>query len=230
MGNGFAGDLQMTKSTLWSKDGHAGFLFQAQGRPKDIINGTTTTSWTIDKCTIYQIGKGKKVNNNNSGIKGQPTTYMTLTNSILVDFASNTGNEVNGWLWGQNGGSNATYEKNTYWSAATEGAVVPGWTDASKGLSDQTNTALTTDPGFDAEKVAAGDFTIGAGSDQAKEKTGDPRWLVEYDPTGINVVNVDNAANDNAPAYNLSGIRVGKDYKGIVIKNGRKIIVNKSAF
>ena len=230
MGNGFAGDLQMTNSTLWSKEGHAGFLFQAQGRPKDIINGTTTTSWTVDKCTIYQIGKGKKVNNNNSGIKGQSTTYMTLTNSILVDFGSNTNNEVNGWLWGQNGGANATYEKNTYWSAVTEGAVVPGWTDAGKGGSDQTNTSLTTNPGFDAEKVAAGDFTIGAGSDQAKEKTGDPRWLVEYDPTGINVANVDNAANDNAPAYNLSGIRVGKDYKGIVIKNGRKIVVNKSAF
>ena len=222
MGNGFAGDLQMTNSTLWSKEGHAGFLFQAQGRPKDIISGTTTTS--------YQIGKGKKVNNNNSGIKGQATTIMTLTNNILVDFGSNTGNEVNGWLWGQNGGSNATYGNNTYWSAVVEGAVVPGWTDASKGGSDQTNTSLTTDPGFDAEKVAVGDFTIGAGSDQAKEKTGDPRWLVEYDPTGINVVNVDNAANDNAPAYNLSGVRVGKDYKGIVIKNGRKIIVNKSTF
>lgn len=28
--------------------------------------------------------------------------------------------------------------------------------------------------------------------------------------------------NENAPAYNLSGQRVGKDYKGIVVKNGQK--------
>ena len=32
-------------------------------------------------------------------------------------------------------------------------------------------------------------------------------------------------ANDHAPAYNLSGQRVGKGYKGIVIRNGRKIVV-----
>ena len=29
----------------------------------------------------------------------------------------------------------------------------------------------------------------------------------------------------NGEAYNLSGQRVGKDYKGIVIKNGKKIVV-----
>ena len=32
-------------------------------------------------------------------------------------------------------------------------------------------------------------------------------------------------ANDNAPAYNLSGQRVGQSYKGIAIKNGHKVIV-----
>ena len=29
----------------------------------------------------------------------------------------------------------------------------------------------------------------------------------------------------NGEAYNLSGQRVGKDYKGIVIKNGKKYII-----
>ena len=31
--------------------------------------------------------------------------------------------------------------------------------------------------------------------------------------------------DDNAPAYNLAGQRVSKDYKGIVVRNGRKVIV-----
>lgn len=41
--------------------------------------------------------------------------------------------------------------------------------------------------------------------------------------TGINGVNVD--YNDIAPAYNIAGQRVGSDYHGIIIKNGKKIIV-----
>ena len=47
--------------------------------------------------------------------------------------------------------------------------------------------------------------------------------------TGINAISVDGVAgdifSDGKPVYNLSGQRVFKGYKGIVIKNGRKIVV-----
>ena len=43
--------------------------------------------------------------------------------------------------------------------------------------------------------------------------------------TGIDTVNqIDSAINDNAPMYNLAGQRVGKEYKGVVIQNGKKFI------
>lgn len=43
--------------------------------------------------------------------------------------------------------------------------------------------------------------------------------------TGIDNVNqIDSAINDNAPMYNLAGQRVGKEYKGVVIQNGKKFI------
>lgn len=43
--------------------------------------------------------------------------------------------------------------------------------------------------------------------------------------TGIdNVKQIDSAINDNAPMYNLAGQRVGKEYKGVVIQNGKKFI------
>ena len=42
--------------------------------------------------------------------------------------------------------------------------------------------------------------------------------------TGIDAVESGNAA-DNGAIYNLSGQRVGKDYKGIVIKNGKKVMM-----
>ena len=43
------------------------------------------------------------------------------------------------------------------------------------------------------------------------------------DETAINVVKND-AAEINASIFNLAGQRVGKEYKGLVIKNGRKLV------
>ncbi len=46
----------------------------------------------------------------------------------------------------------------------------------------------------------------------------------EDSTTAINSVNVNENENENENLYNLTGVRVGKDYKGIVIKNGKKVI------
>ena len=45
--------------------------------------------------------------------------------------------------------------------------------------------------------------------------------VVEDSSTGINGIDAD-AADDNTPIYNLSGQKVTKSYKGVVIKNGKK--------
>ena len=42
------------------------------------------------------------------------------------------------------------------------------------------------------------------------------------DPDGISLVS---ASKENGATYNLAGQRVGKDYKGIVITNGRKVLI-----
>lgn len=42
-------------------------------------------------------------------------------------------------------------------------------------------------------------------------------------PTGINNITTE-ATDANAPAYNLAGQKVGKEYKGVVIKAGKKFI------
>ena len=46
---------------------------------------------------------------------------------------------------------------------------------------------------------------------------------LKNDPTGINEVS-NGAVNENAPIYNLAGQRVSKDYKGVVVQNGKKFI------
>lgn len=51
-------------------------------------------------------------------------------------------------------------------------------------------------------------------------------YVFDEEATGIKGVTVDkdDANNFNAPIYNLSGQRVNKDYKGVVIQNGKKRI------
>ena len=46
---------------------------------------------------------------------------------------------------------------------------------------------------------------------------------LKNDPTGINEVS-NGTVNENAPIYNLAGQRVGKDYKGVIVQNGKKFI------
>jgi hypothetical protein len=46
---------------------------------------------------------------------------------------------------------------------------------------------------------------------------------LKSEPAGIKEVN-NGTVNENAPIYNLAGQCVGKDYKGVVIQNGKKFI------
>ena len=48
-------------------------------------------------------------------------------------------------------------------------------------------------------------------------------FIVDGRPTAIANVSA-NKANENAPVYNLNGQKVSKDYKGVVVKNGKKYI------
>lgn len=42
-------------------------------------------------------------------------------------------------------------------------------------------------------------------------------------PAGIKEIH-NSEVNENAPIYNLAGQRVSKDYKGVVIQNGKKFV------
>lgn len=46
---------------------------------------------------------------------------------------------------------------------------------------------------------------------------------IKSTPTSISTITTD-AAAENAPAFNLAGQKVGKEYKGVVIKGGKKFI------
>ena len=179
LGGGYPENLKIEKSTIWSDGVHKSFFFKADGKPADIINGTSTTTWTVDRSTLYNIAIGKKANNSNGGIKGKPTTYMVLTNSLLYNFGSSTGSEVNGWLWGQNGGAQATYSNNAYLN--TDGTVT-GWTDASKVGSDQSGTSIAGVMTFTSVETPdfGGNIELPYGIEAPDVAPGDPRWNVTF--------------------------------------------------
>ena len=222
LGNGYPEDLQLTNSTFWSKEGHTGFFFQSSGKAVD-IDAEKITSWAVDKCTFFQVSVGKKMNNSNT-FKGKAYLHISLTNSILVNTGSNVGNEVNGWLFGQNSTSpTIVYENNTYWklAAATEEAeavseAVAGWTDENKQGSDQTGTSLATEP-FTLANALAGNFKLTASSQQAKYMTGDPRWKTPYATEAIKI-EVDLSENTDFATVLNEALKVSEQPSSITIQ------------
>lgn len=77
---------------------------------------------------------------------------------------------------------------------------------------EQSSTDIFTNPDN-------GDFTL-----KIDTKVGDPRWYKGGTGSGISSAVVEKAAVD-APAYNLAGQKVNDSFKGIVVKNGKKVVV-----
>lgn len=156
---GYPEDLKLTNSIVWSKGaGHVGYLFTGSGKPAD-VSSEAFASFAVDNCILYKICVAKKANNGNS-LKGQKTLHVSLKNTITIDFGTGgsvTGNEINGWLFGQYS-TNPTrvYQNNGYFTH--DGNVVPGWTDSSKQGYDDSGTSISTMPSYKAPEN--GDFSM----------------------------------------------------------------------
>ena len=162
--------------------------------------------------TFYKVGKNGQWGNYN-GIAGQAYSEFHVTGNIWVDCGN--GQIARRLLGGRNASSYKTCEfnNNTYWF---NGAAETGNTSYDEG------NQLTTDPGF--KNAAEADFTLSAYSEQATEKTGDPRWNAEpHYNTAIEGVAAEKA--DDGAWYTIQGIRTDKPAKGLYIHNGRKVVV-----
>ena len=174
---GYPAMLNISNSTLWSKDGHTGNMIKTSGRVRDLDSDQTLyqESTSIMNSTLYRISVGTQFNNLQG--KGQKSLQFTMKSSIIAA-CTQDGSEVRGWLGGQNSKNpTVVYDNNTYWG---EEFAQEGWIDASKQGADTTQTSKNDCPEF--ASVGEGNFTVEAGTLQAKYKIGDPRWLVEYNP------------------------------------------------
>lgn len=217
-GKGYAGKVIVKNSTIWSAGKNTGFFAQYGSRPKN-VNGDLLQEFDVQNSTIVNIANGKNFCNLKQN--GTAQNVYTIKNNIFVD-CGKTNQVVVGF---NNGQTSATpvwdVDGNTFIANGADGSEAETTKAGQKGGEDIVKNSLTTDPGF--KDAANGDFTLASTSDQNVKKTGDPRWLVEVDPSGI--ININGNLDANAPAYNLAGQRVNaQTAKGIIIKNGRKYV------
>lgn len=109
-----------------------------------------------------------------------------------------------------------TYNSFNVNATPTDGQV---WTieAQSDGTFKITNVAMTKYIQYSAGYTSYGSYTSETGIL--------PCLYVLGEATGINTIAAEKAIDENAPLYNLAGQRVGKNFKGVVIQNGKKMIL-----
>jgi len=106
---------------------------------------------------------------NYNGISGQNYSKFDVKNNIWYNCSKDIIRRMAGGRFG--GNSPLEFANNTYFNDGTD-------MSANEAGYDKSGTILVTNPTF--ADAANGDFHIGASTQQAKEKTGDPRWLVDF--------------------------------------------------
>ena len=221
-------NFTVKNSTLYAPTATTKETYKSQGGQKGSDAGATADApqtFIFENTTLYNLTYNKNFFSHRSA--SQTWMKYVVKNNVVV----NTG-KANFMTTINQGQDN----KNPQYDVTTNsvGTLVDGvYTDLSASQTVQSNvmgTLVTTNPGF--KDAANGDFTVGAGSDQAKEKIGDPRWLVEYDNTATAIEGVNATIMNNGDIYTINGVKVRNAgdslkglSKGLYIINGKKLIV-----
>ena len=178
-GGGVVAKLDISKSTIYANPKHEGALYSSQSGNKATEAGLEKQTISIINSTLYNIACGKNVNSHRQA--NQTWLEYIVKDNIVLD-CGKKGQFVKGLNGGQ-GGANPTWaiDRNTFLYTVNDVITNTGAEETTGDNEETVNNNLVTDPAF--VNAAEGDFTIHAGSQQAKFKTGDPRWLVEYDAT-----------------------------------------------
>ena len=199
-GGGVTGKLDINKSTIYANPQNTGALYSSQSGsiPTDEA-GLEKQTISILNSTLYNIAYGKNVNT----LRKNNQTWLEyiVKDNIVLDCGKKE-QFIKGLNSGQPG-ANPTWvvDRNTF-LYTVDGVITNTGAKESNGDADEPITnSLVTDPTF--VNAAEGDFTVGASTQQAQLKTGDPRWLVEF----VAPTNVDKTALETeiATAKNLLG-------------------------
>ena len=181
-GGGVTAKLDINKSTIYANPQHTGALYSSQGGQKATDAGLKKQTISILNSTLYNIAYNKNVNNHRQA--NQTWLEYIVKDNIVLD-CGKKGQFVRGLNGGQNG-KNPTWaiDRNTFLFTVDGIITNTGAEESTNDSEEPITNSLITNPAF--TDAANGDFHIGKSTQQAKFKTGDPRWLVEYEAGELN--------------------------------------------
>ncbi len=251
-GGGNAEEIVVENSSLWAdaKQEQAGGLLSSQtGQGAGDLGGTKQLL-SIQNSTLYNISYGKNTNNQRrNNVAGME---YDIRNNVIVN-CGKKGQFIKGLNGGSAMNSKNvkwTVESNIFnfdgedVSAAeqenageNEYVAATGARSEGNSLTELANPIVKNSVAGVVEFEDAANGFFGGNVKFTSEApssivVGDPRWTltpVQEIPTGINGAslndNVEMINDNDTPAYNLAGQKVGKGYKGIVVKNGKKVVM-----
>lgn len=202
----------------------AGYKLEITSNPKKNLS-KGNASFVIDDNTYTTVKLSNGQTNTLTATSGKTFRYVTLysyLNCSLDKVQKNKDGKIRDSYWADVNGTPHTFEempmKVTNLSEE-DLANVPNGNNFKSTAADGTVFDVYT-------------FDLGANvSSFTFKNTGEqPGVVIEVSnepvtPTGIaKVLAGAKVINENAPAYNLSGQRVGKGYKGLVVKDGHKFL------
>jgi hypothetical protein len=221
---GGAKDFNIKNSTVYG-NGVAKYFIRYENNARldryGFDKNTEFQTMNYQNNTFYNVIQAGGQWGNYNGIGGQVYSKFDVQKNIWYNCGKDVIRRMAGGRF--NGKNPMTFSMNTYFYDDADNS-------ASESSYDNSGNILTSNPGF--KDAATGNFTIYAGSDQAKEQTGDPRWLVEFDETLTGIDGINAAATLNGAVYTINGIKVreaGETLKGLskgmYIINGKKYVV-----
>lgn len=177
---GFANTLSVSNSTFWNTGASdAKYFVQYNNSGRSTRAGYDNNFVIFQNNTFHNVAaKGQWANY--TGFAGQNCSSFVVTDNIFSN--SGSGQIARRILGGRGVSSYAegmvTFNNNTYMTKAVSEDNVETTTFENDAQYDASGTVIEMDPLF--KDAANADFTLGASTKQAKLKTGDPRWLVEF--------------------------------------------------
>ncbi len=218
--------LDIENSTIYANPAHVGTLYSSQSGQKATEAGLDMQTISIKNSTLYNIAYNKNVNSHRQA--NQKWLTYVLQNSIIFDCGKD-GQFVKGLNQGQQGANPVWDISHNSFLRTVNDTIVDHSSLEATGDAEEMVLDNVEDYVVFAD-VANGNFTLDAGCLQAKEKIGDPRWLVEYDETKSHkktdgIKNVTEQATTDGAWYTLQGIRINMPSAGIFIHNGKKVVI-----
>ena len=214
-----ARNINVLNSTIYAPTATTKSFYSSQsGQKVTEFDAEAIQTFTFKGNTMYNLAKAKNFFTHRQN--NQKWLAYDVENNIFVNCGKN-GQAIKGMNGGQGGA-------NPIWTIKGNAFNFDGAdTSATESTGDEAEPVQDSVAGVIAFTDAAngdfnGTFTLGEGATKP-EALGDPRWTIKYEggTTGISTAKV---VELNGAAYNLAGQKVNKNFKGIVIVNGNKMI------